>query len=684
MNNFLKRTSFLHTWITISLTAFFFCLPISKSGEEISLIMAITPLIILPEYRKRIGEVLREPWCKLLIIFCLFFIISCLWSPATTQEKIIVLRKYMKFLYLPVLVVAFRVTQAQKLALNAFISAMLIICIISIAKHHEYLLSFFLDPDPGTIFLNHIITGIMMAMAAYLAAYFFIQEESRRRYVWMVLWFLFSYQIFFVNTGRTGYIIYICLSAIFMIQFYSWKQLIIGVLCSSTLLSVIFFNSPIMRAGLLELTQSVQNYQHQKDTSLGFRLQFHQYARSIYNEHRIFGIGSAGLSHDFKEKKPIPSFLTSLFHPHNQYWLILAEQGLLGFIAYIAFLGMSFKHSIQSPSIRPISYAIYTIISVVSLSASIFFYGSPAFFYISMMALCLSESDKQIPANQLTLDCVMKDGRLKQAQIKMFNMLKLIDSICKKHHLDYWLDAGTLLGAVRHQGFIPWDDDMDIAMPRDSYEKFLRIAPTELPAHLWLQRSETETGYYNLGAPLKIRDRSSYYLEKHEIGNEPYVQGIFVDIFVYDKMPVNKTKRRLYKTYAKKLLRILSTKYTPLPMGHYHNLYKTLGVLLPKSLLNNALNRLIKKANAVDSPYWGRGYHCKKSTILKMDEVYPLKQVPFESGYFNIPQHAETILTREYGDFMTLPPEHERVLRHCRALVPERPISVEPQPVVTA
>lgn len=74
--------------------------------------------------------------------------------------------------------------------------------------------------------------------------------------------------------------------------------------------------------------------------------------------------------------------------------------------------------------------------------------------------------------NPYAADTAFSDGRLREAQLKMLTMLEVIDSICLKHNLDYWLDAGTLLGAVRHQGFIPWDDDVDIAMPRASYENF--------------------------------------------------------------------------------------------------------------------------------------------------------------------------------------------------------------------
>ncbi|WP_242604163.1 LicD family protein [Legionella beliardensis] len=266
---------------------------------------------------------------------------------------------------------------------------------------------------------------------------------------------------------------------------------------------------------------------------------------------------------------------------------------------------------------------------------------------------------------------ILADGRLRRAQLKMLEMLTIIDSICVKYQIDYWLDAGTLLGAIRHQGFIPWDDDMDIAMPRESYEKFLQVAPLELPAHMHLQQAGIEPGYYNLGTPLKIRDRSSYYLERHEKGNEPYVQGIFIDIFVYDKMTTIPWKRRFYKRLSRKCLRMLGTKHSLLPMGRSHNLYRTLGYIFPKAVLNKALNYLVSMSKKIDSPYLGRGYHCKKVTLIEFTEVYPLKRALFENRYFNIPNKAESILSKEYGDYQTLPPESERTLRHCIKLITE-------------
>lgn len=272
--------------------------------------------------------------------------------------------------------------------------------------------------------------------------------------------------------------------------------------------------------------------------------------------------------------------------------------------------------------------------------------------------------------NPHSADTAFSDGRLRQAQLKMLTMLEAIDAICQRYGLDYWLDAGTLLGAVRHQGFIPWDDDMDIAMPRASYEEFLRIAPQELPEHIWLQTIHTDPGYFNMATPLKIRDRSSRYIEKHEHGDEPYVQGIFIDVFVYDRMPEDQKQRKRYKFLAKKISRFLSTKYGVVSIGHHAGVYKVLGKFLPKSMLESRLNNIIQKANSSNSPYWGRGYNCVGKNFLKQEDIYPLKRAVFETGCFNIPNNAAELLTQQFGDYLTLPPEDQRIMRHCKELVP--------------
>lgn len=264
-----------------------------------------------------------------------------------------------------------------------------------------------------------------------------------------------------------------------------------------------------------------------------------------------------------------------------------------------------------------------------------------------------------------------QDGRLRQAQLKMLAMLEQVDAVCQKHGLDYWLEGGTLLGAIRHQGFIPWDDDLDISMPRDSYEAFLRLAPNDLPDSIWLQTAQTDPGYFNLSAPLKIRDRNSHFIELHETGDEPYQQGIFIDVFVYDKMPEAPFARKRNKFMAKKILRLLRSKYSQVATGHHAGVYTTLSRLVSKNALEKKLQSIICNANHSASPYLGYGYDCVNSNLVSFKDIYPLKRTTFETGQFNIANHSEVILTQLYGDYLSLPPEHERVMKHCRELIPD-------------
>jgi len=274
-------------------------------------------------------------------------------------------------------------------------------------------------------------------------------------------------------------------------------------------------------------------------------------------------------------------------------------------------------------------------------------------------------------SNRYTADTALQDGRLRQAQLKMLSMLEVVDKICQKHQLDYWLDAGTLLGAVRHQGFIPWDDDMDISMPRASFERFLQVAPAEVPEHMWIQTAQTDPGFFNTATPLKIRDRHSRFIEKHETGNEPYVQGIFIDVFVYDYLPTHAKLRKRYKFIAKKLSRLLGAKYSTIALGHYAGFYRLVGRLFSKSILENCLQGIIKRSNQHYSDHLGRGYQCIGNNVVAHDDIYPLKRARFETGEFNIANRPEVILQQQYGDYLTLPPEEQRVMRHCIELIPD-------------
>ena len=119
------------------------------------------------------------------------------------------------------------------------------------------------------------------------------------------------------------------------------------------------------------------------------------------------------------------------------------------------------------------------------------------------------------------------DDVLKRIQAAELYLLVAFDKVCRDNGLTYFLDSGTALGAVRHGGFIPWDDDIDVGMPRKDYERFMQIGQNLLPSNIFLQNRDTEANYLRYAA--KLRLEGTVFPETNEL---PYQHnGIFIDIF---------------------------------------------------------------------------------------------------------------------------------------------------------
>ena len=259
---------------------------------------------------------------------------------------------------------------------------------------------------------------------------------------------------------------------------------------------------------------------------------------------------------------------------------------------------------------------------------------------------------------------IPSNNQLKEAQTIMLSILNEIHQICQKHNIAYWLDGGTLLGAVRHKGFIPWDDDIDIAMTRDNYEKFLNIAPNELPENLFLQTEYTDPGYFDTIAPMKIRDKNSQVLEWFETGNEQYHLGLFVDIFPYDNLPQNFIFRFLKKDFARNLLKVKQTKIQK--RGKLK--YKLIGRIFSLKTLNKIQNYLINTSKNTNSDFFGFGYDSALKRVYEKQKFYPLEEVLFENRLFLSPKDKIYYLTHTYGNYMTLPPQEQQRPKHIKSL----------------
>lgn len=265
------------------------------------------------------------------------------------------------------------------------------------------------------------------------------------------------------------------------------------------------------------------------------------------------------------------------------------------------------------------------------------------------------------------------DTILRQCQLVMLRTLKIVDYICNKHNIKYWLDSGTLLGAVRHGGFIPWDDDLDIGMLREDYYRFIEIAKKELPEDLFLQLTETDAEY---DMPwLKIRDNNSEVLE-YKTGN--YNRGLFIDIFPMDYYGVEPDFINAKKKYYKFLYRLMILIKEPFeviksPKVFIKNIIKLLCkiVFLPCTLTRKEkiLKKLRDKRNAIIKDTKGNhpeiiGYGPELifwNFYINKEDVFPLKKMKFEDVEFNVPNNSHKYLTEMFGDYMKLPPEKDRI-----------------------
>ena len=273
----------------------------------------------------------------------------------------------------------------------------------------------------------------------------------------------------------------------------------------------------------------------------------------------------------------------------------------------------------------------------------------------------------------------MDDKTLRQVQLVQLEMAKEIKRVCDTLKIDYWLDGGTLLGAIRHKGFIPWDDDLDVAMKRDDYERFLREAPGQLSPAYELLTWEKDRYY---GLPFaKIQKKGTLFVEE-TLPKKSQNNGIFVDIMPYDLYPddAGVCKRLKWKLYFYKRLMLSKCGYRPWKAKDYsgsplknvvkRSFYILLSFLSLFTSKDNIRNRYESAVKSVNTNCDGDGWYPQDGAtdfgeiVIKSEWLERLTDMPFEDGELSCPEKYDKYLKAVYGDYWQLPPEEERVNRH--------------------
>ncbi|ANF82680.1 hypothetical protein A3K93_11090 [Acinetobacter sp. NCu2D-2] len=270
-------------------------------------------------------------------------------------------------------------------------------------------------------------------------------------------------------------------------------------------------------------------------------------------------------------------------------------------------------------------------------------------------------------------------GQLRKIQLVELQLLKELDKVCRDENILYWIDGGTLLGAIRHGGFIPWDDDIDICMPRNELKRFLAKAHKLFPDYIEIDHANIEQDA-DYAIPCRIRDKRTKIIETKSTVH--LNRGLFIDIIPIDSFHVS-GPRRVLEICAKVIYRYLCKLYKPqrnatfidkvLVMFHF----LMTGLLrlkadTPIRLFRNWVRKrfIYRPFNDETNGDLGYGFDVYWKRIFKKNDIFPLQRIKFESIEVNAPHRPENVLPIFYGSsYMQPPPIDKRNTHHFSTVI---------------
>lgn len=258
------------------------------------------------------------------------------------------------------------------------------------------------------------------------------------------------------------------------------------------------------------------------------------------------------------------------------------------------------------------------------------------------------------------MGCDVTQSTLREFQLKLLDKLLILDGFLKENQVQYYLIGGSALGAARHQGFIPWDDDIDIAMPRSEFERFESLDFSKLEAqHLQ---------YCKIGENVILNAPTGFLYDRSD-PSVPYEECLTIDIFPIDFVPESRWKQRLQKAISE-MYHLSVARSTAQNRGRFKKILSTVIVTCTPRWLFRRYERFAKWAmlklggtssSLVSNIFGQKGYYGETVPREYLEETIEL---PFEGHLLPVPKAYDIYLRAIYGNYMEFPPESERQPHH--------------------
>jgi len=357
-------------------------IPLGVSIEAFALCFTLFAIFHQKNIWPRLQQNLQAPWIYPFSAILVWTFLGLIWTPHIHHDTWFQLKKLTSFFLIPLLMLGFEQEHHKKMALQALLIASLIPFVMSIAKYY-FSWKLHHNDDPGHLIYNHILTGFLTSYAAFVALEFWFHEKKSQ---YLFIFFLFSYQVLVINTGKMAYLLY---ASLILFGFwtitpkkYHLSLILLGLL--SAILLVLF--SPTIHQMSVNLQQEILDFFHgNKATSFGYRVQFHTFALNIFKQHWLVGAGPGAYTHLFKIINPVPSWPYAP-NVHSQYWLILSEQGIVGLILWGWFIIRLIQMPMYSAFYQKLWHGLLLILLLNSFTDVVFF-ACPGYLMMAMAAV---------------------------------------------------------------------------------------------------------------------------------------------------------------------------------------------------------------------------------------------------------------------------------------------------------